>query len=205
MNVLDADSTPRVHGPARGAAGLSRSPPRGAACAAPSTAWRQDRSRGWRVLDGYLIAYLNIDEVIRIIRREDEPKAVADQALQAQRRPRPRPSSTCACAALRRLEEIEIRREHKALTEERKELKALLDDETAQLAVDRRRDPERARAVRRQDRSWASAAPRSPTRRPRSTCRSRPWSSGAGHGRLLGEGLDPRRQGPSRAEPPLPS
>src|SRR5215212_7002448 len=28
------------------------------------------------ILDGYLIAYLNIDEVIRIIRREDEPKPV---------------------------------------------------------------------------------------------------------------------------------
>src|SRR5690606_14144523 len=28
------------------------------------------------VLDGYLIAYLNIDEVIRIIREEDEPKKV---------------------------------------------------------------------------------------------------------------------------------
>src|SRR5256714_8711612 len=28
------------------------------------------------ILDGYLLAYLNIDEVIRIIRREDEPKPV---------------------------------------------------------------------------------------------------------------------------------
>ena len=28
------------------------------------------------ILDGYLVAYLNVDEVIRIIRREDEPKPV---------------------------------------------------------------------------------------------------------------------------------
>ena len=38
------------------------------------------------VLDGYLIAYLNLDEVIRIIRTEDEPKPVLMKALQAHRR-----------------------------------------------------------------------------------------------------------------------
>ena len=31
------------------------------------------------VLDGYLIVYLNLDEVIRIIREEDEPKPRADR------------------------------------------------------------------------------------------------------------------------------
>ena len=39
--------------------------------------------RRLHVLDGYLIAYLNLDEVIRIIRREDDPKPVADGALRA--------------------------------------------------------------------------------------------------------------------------
>jgi topoisomerase-4 subunit A len=29
---------------------------------------------GSRILDGYLIVYLNLDEVIRIVREEDKPK-----------------------------------------------------------------------------------------------------------------------------------
>ncbi len=35
------------------------------------------------ILDGLAIAYLNLDEVIRIVRTEEQPKPVADQALQA--------------------------------------------------------------------------------------------------------------------------
>ena len=42
--------------------------------AGPATAWARS-STGWRSFQGYLIAYLNIDEVIRIIREEDDPKA----------------------------------------------------------------------------------------------------------------------------------
>ena len=49
------------------------------------------------VLGGYLIAYLNLDEVIRIIREEDEPKAVMMRASSSPTC-RPRRSSTCACA-----------------------------------------------------------------------------------------------------------
>jgi len=87
--------------------------------------------RRLEVLGGYLIAYLNIDEVIEIIRREDEPKAVmmsrfklSDAQAEAILNMRLR--------SLRRLEEIEIKRENKALTEERKGLKALLADESEQ-------------------------------------------------------------------------
>jgi len=77
------------------------------------------------VLEGYLIAYLNIDEVIRIIREEDEPKPVmmkkwklTDVQAEAILNMRLR--------ALRRLEEFAIRDEHASLTSEQKELKALL-------------------------------------------------------------------------------
>jgi topoisomerase-4 subunit A len=80
------------------------------------------------VLDGYLIAYLNLDEVIRIIRETDEPKPslmkrfkLSDVQAEAILNMRLR--------SLRRLEETEIRREHKTLTTERKDLKALLGDE----------------------------------------------------------------------------
>ncbi len=80
------------------------------------------------ILDGYLIAYLNLDEVIRIIREEDHPKQVmmkrfglSDLQVEAILNMRLR--------ALRRLEEIEIGSEHKGLKEERQGLKALLTDE----------------------------------------------------------------------------
>ncbi|HET8728398.1 MAG TPA: DNA topoisomerase IV subunit A [Alphaproteobacteria bacterium] len=80
------------------------------------------------VLDGYLIAYLNLDEVIRIIRTADEPKAElmgrfdltevqADAILNMRLR------------ALHKLQEIEIRREHDALTAERDDLEDLLANE----------------------------------------------------------------------------
>jgi topoisomerase-4 subunit A len=77
------------------------------------------------VLGGYLVAYLNLDKVIKIIRREDEPKPVlmktfklneiqADAILNMRLR------------NLRRLEEMEIRAEDKALREELKKLKSLI-------------------------------------------------------------------------------
>jgi topoisomerase-4 subunit A len=86
------------------------------------------------MLGGYLVAYLNLDEVIRIIREEDEPKRVmmrrwnlSDVQAEAILNMRLR--------SLRKLEEIEIRREHDALTAERKTLKALLGSEKQRWGV----------------------------------------------------------------------
>ena len=53
---------------------MARPPPRRAACAARATGSAQIERR-LEILGGYLIAYLDLDEVIRIIREEDEPKA----------------------------------------------------------------------------------------------------------------------------------
>ncbi|MEM0986663.1 MAG: DNA topoisomerase IV subunit A [Pseudomonadota bacterium] len=83
------------------------------------------------LLDGYLIAYLNIDEVIRIIREEDEPKQeLIDRftltEVQAEA------ILNLRLRALRKLEEMEIRNEHKALSDERESLNALLGSETLQ-------------------------------------------------------------------------
>jgi topoisomerase-4 subunit A len=86
------------------------------------------------VLGGYLIAYLNLDEVIRIIREEDEPKAVliasfdltevqADAILNMRLR------------HLRKLEEMEIRKEFDALTAERADLEDLLENEPRRWAA----------------------------------------------------------------------
>ena len=80
------------------------------------------------ILEGYLIAYLNLDEVIRIIRTEDEPKPVlmkkfklTDNQAEAILNMRLR--------SLRKLEEMEIRGEHDQLTIERRDLNKLLKDE----------------------------------------------------------------------------
>ena len=79
------------------------------------------------ILDGFLAVYLNIDEVIRIIRNEDEPKVVLMKSfelseLQAEA------VLNMRLRSLRKLEEIEIRKEHKLLSGERKNLHALLAD-----------------------------------------------------------------------------
>ncbi|MFQ8429890.1 DNA topoisomerase IV subunit A [Amaricoccus sp. W119] len=83
------------------------------------------------ILEGYLVAYLNLDRVIEIIRTEDEPKAVmmaefhlTDTQAEAILNMRLR--------SLRKLEEMEIRGERDALTVEREELIALLGSEEAQ-------------------------------------------------------------------------
>ena len=77
------------------------------------------------VLDGYLIVYLNIDRVIKIIREKDEPKPALIKALKLTE-VQAEAILNMRLRALRKLEEMEIRREHENLTKERKELKALL-------------------------------------------------------------------------------
>jgi topoisomerase-4 subunit A len=83
------------------------------------------------VLGGYLIAYLNLDKVIKIIRTQDEPKPIliktfkltdvqADAILNMRLR------------NLRKLEEMEIRDEDKALRAEQKKLKSLLGSTSEQ-------------------------------------------------------------------------
>jgi topoisomerase IV subunit A len=95
------------------------------------------------VLGGYLVAYLNIDKVIKIIRHEDEPKPVlmktfklsdiqADAILNMRLR------------NLRRLEEMEIRGEDRALRTEKKSIEDLLRSEKQQWKL----IAEQVRAVR---------------------------------------------------------
>jgi topoisomerase IV subunit A len=83
------------------------------------------------VLGGYLVAYLNLDKVIKIIRNEDEPKPVLMKTFKL--------SDVQADAILnmrlrnlRKLEEIEIKREDKELRTERKVLKELIGSEKEQ-------------------------------------------------------------------------
>lgn len=87
--------------------------------------------RRLEILGGYLVAYLNIDEVIRIIREEDEPKPAlmvrftltdlqAESILNMRLR------------SLRKLEEFEIRTEFDGLTKEKAEIQSLLESEAKQ-------------------------------------------------------------------------
>jgi topoisomerase-4 subunit A len=83
------------------------------------------------LLDGFLVAYLNLDRVIEIIRTEDEPKpvmmaefALSDRQAEAILNMRLR--------SLRRLEEMEIAKEREALAKERDELAKLIDDKGRQ-------------------------------------------------------------------------
>jgi topoisomerase-4 subunit A len=83
------------------------------------------------LLEGFLVAYLNLDRVIHIIRTEDEPKpvliaefALSDRQAEAILNMRLR--------SLRKLEEMQIRRERDALIKEREELRKLVDSKDRQ-------------------------------------------------------------------------
>ncbi len=80
------------------------------------------------ILAGYLIAYVNLDEIIRIIREEDDPKAVmmakfALSDVQAES------ILNMKLRNLRKLEEADIKREFDDLTAEKAGLDALMADE----------------------------------------------------------------------------
>lgn len=81
------------------------------------------------ILEGYLTAYLNLDEIIRIIREEDEPKKVmmaefklTDNQAEA--------ILNMKLRNLRKLDEEQINAEHSDLLEEKAKLEILHDDES---------------------------------------------------------------------------
>ncbi|MBU6406998.1 MAG: DNA topoisomerase IV subunit A [Alphaproteobacteria bacterium] len=129
MNVLDGAGAPRLMGLkdvlvaflAHQRAVLQR-----------RTAFRLDKiAARLEILTGLLIVYLNLDEVIRIIRNQDEPKPVlvkrfklTDTQAEAILNTRLR--------ALRKLEEMELRKEEEALKAEQAGLLSLLASEAAQ-------------------------------------------------------------------------
>jgi len=132
MNALDAERTPRVMGlpevlwswlEHRHVVLVRRAEHRLAAIA-----------RRLEILDGYLVVYLNLDEVIRIVREEDKPKEALMAAfslteLQANA------ILDMRLRALRKLEEMEIRKEHAKLSKEQKGLQGLLGSEPKRWAA----------------------------------------------------------------------
>ena len=81
--------------------------------------------RRLHILDGLMVAYLNLDEVIRIIRREEEPKPVLMKRFKLSDEQTEEILNT-RLRHLAKLEEMKIREEQKALSAEREELEALL-------------------------------------------------------------------------------
>ena len=143
------------------------------------------------VLDGYLIAYLNIDEVIKIVRFEDDPKRVlirrfkltevqADAILNLRLR------------SLSKLEEIEIKAEHDKLSKERRELKSLLKSPERQWE----RIGEEVKETREtySKKTEPGSSPHLLCRRPAHRGRPRAGDDreGADHGDPVREGMDPR-------------
>jgi topoisomerase-4 subunit A len=132
LNVLDATRTPRVMS-LRETLLAWLDHRRAVLLAATATRLKAIEDR-LELLAAFLIVYLNLDEVIRIIREEDEPRSAliarftltptqADAILNMRLR------------ALRRLEEMEIARETEALKAERAELEALAASPTRQTAA----------------------------------------------------------------------
>ena len=83
------------------------------------------------LVEGYIIAYLNLDRVIEIIRTEDEPKPVMMAELGITDR-QTEAILNMRLRSLRKLEEMELRREKDALLAEQDELHKLLDSPARQ-------------------------------------------------------------------------
>ncbi|MBR2124082.1 MAG: DNA topoisomerase IV subunit A [Acetobacter sp.] len=85
--------------------------------------------RRLEILEGFLSVYMNLDRVIQIVREEEDPKATLIATftltdLQAET------VLNMRLRALRRLEEMEIRREYEKLSAEKTDLVTLLGDKT---------------------------------------------------------------------------
>ncbi|QXM25105.1 DNA topoisomerase IV subunit A [Elioraea tepida] len=132
LNVLDATRTPRVMSLKEALrAWLDH---RHAVLERVSRHRLAAAERRIEVLEGQLAVYLNLDEVIRIIRTEEEPKPVL-MARFSLSEVQAEAILNMRLRSLRRLEEMEIRKEHKALAAERKRLRSLLGSEKERWAA----------------------------------------------------------------------
>lgn len=83
------------------------------------------------VLEGYLIAYLNLDEVIRIIRYEDEPASVMQKQFQLSEE-QVEAILNMKLRSLKKLEETQIKKEYDELAHEKKTILNLLENKEQQ-------------------------------------------------------------------------
>ena len=199
MNVLVGRRRAARAGAARGAARMARPSPRSCCCAARATGSARSRS-GSKCSRGLLIVYLDLDEVIRIIREEDEPKDELMRVfeltdVQAELHPRHAP----ALAAPARGDGAQARA-RRADGRRRREIEELLAPTRAAVEDDHLADPRGeedlrppTRRIGKRRTTFADAA-----RRPRTSI-----STEAMVERepvtvvVIRQGLDPRAEGPS--------
>ncbi|MBE7636891.1 DNA topoisomerase IV subunit A [Sneathiella sp. P13V-1] len=129
MNVLDASQTPRVMSLADVL--LSFLEHRQEVLQRRSRYRLSKIENRLEVLDGYLIVFLNLDEVIRIIREEDHPKQELIKTFKLTE-VQAEAILNMRLRSLRKLEEMELRTEHDKLSAEKAELEALLASEDLQ-------------------------------------------------------------------------
>jgi topoisomerase-4 subunit A len=131
LNVLDAEGVPRVMG--LGQVLLAFLDHRMVVLIRRSR-YRLGRiEERLEVLGAYRVAYLNLDEVIRIIREEDEPKSELMRAFELTER-QAEAILNMRLRNLRRLEEQALIKEQRELKAERRELQALLKDDAKRRA-----------------------------------------------------------------------
>lgn len=123
MNVLDADNTPKVmnfHGI------LTAFLDHRHVVLVRRTKFRLGKINARiEVLSGYLVAYLNLDQIIHIIREEDDAKAVLVKTFELSEN-QADAILNMRLRSLRKLEEVEIMNEHDTLSKERSGLNKLL-------------------------------------------------------------------------------
>ncbi|HEY1720869.1 MAG TPA: DNA topoisomerase IV subunit A [Magnetospirillaceae bacterium] len=126
MNVLDANSVPRVMNLKEVLRAFLDH--RHEVLVRRSNNRLEKIEKRLEILEGYLKAYVDIDKVIRIIRKEDEPKPELIKAFKLTEN-QAEAILNLRLRSLRRLEEMEIRGEHKTLSTEQQEIKDLLGDD----------------------------------------------------------------------------
>lgn len=127
MNVLDKDHTPRVMDLSQV---LKAFLDHRHQVLCRRTQFRLDKIQDrLEVLKGFQIAYLNLDELIRLIRTEDEPKPMIMDRWKLTER-QAEAILNMKLRSLRKLEEAKIIQEMEALVEEQKSLTVLLGDES---------------------------------------------------------------------------
>jgi topoisomerase-4 subunit A len=129
MNVLDSDRTPKVMG--LGEVLLHWLRHQIEVLVRKSHHRLEKIDARLELLQGYIIAFLNLDRIIEIIRSEDEPKPVMMAEFQLNDR-QAEAILNMRLRSLRRLEEMELRRELEALEAEREDLVKLIESPALQ-------------------------------------------------------------------------
>ena len=112
--------------------------------------------RRLELVAGMIIVFLNLDEVIRIIREDDEPKA-ALMARFALSETQANYILDTRLRSLRRLEEMALRKEQADLIEEKAQIEAMLASDKKQWQIDRPRDPRHQEEIRAGDQDRQAA------------------------------------------------